>query len=117
VWDQAGALGTLRMYVRYGRGDAEATDRQALVRDVARAVAYAAGVIGLALGGTRLRVTLSVGAAVYLWVPLVRALREERPLAAAALAPPVIVMKDLAKVYGALQVVRERAIARWRLKF
>jgi hypothetical protein len=117
VWDQAGARGTLRMYVRYGRGDAEATDRQALVRDVARAVAYAAGVIGLALGGTRLRVTLSVGAAVYLWVPLVRARREERPLAAAALVPPVIVMKDLAKVYGALQVVRERAIARWRLKF
>jgi hypothetical protein len=109
VWDQAGVRGTLRMYVRYGRGDAEATDRQALVRDLARAVAYLVGALGVAVGGTRVRAALGLGAAAYLGVPLARARREARPLATAALAAPVIVLKDLAKVWGVLQVARERA--------
>jgi Glycosyl transferase family 2 len=114
VWDQAGVRGTLRMYVRYGRGDAEATDRQALVRDVARAVAYLVGGLGLAVGGPRVRAVLVLGAAGYLWVPLARARREERPFATAALVPPVIVLKDLAKVWGVLEVVRGRVGGRSR---
>jgi hypothetical protein len=116
LWDQAGARGTLRMYIRYGRGDAEASDRQALVRDVARAGAYVVGVLGMAVGGTRTRAALALGATAYLWVPLARARHEERPLATAALVPPVIMMKDLAKVWGALQVVGGRLTARFRAR-
>ncbi len=112
VWDQAGVRGTARMYIRYGRGDAEATDRQALARDLARAAAYLVGAVGLRVGGNRVRVALAVGATAYVWVPLVRACREERPLATAALVPTVIMAKDLAKVWGVLQVLAEQAIRR-----
>jgi hypothetical protein len=112
TWDQAGVRGTLRMYVRYGRGDAEATDRQALVRDIARAGAYLVGTLGLVAGGPRIRSVLALGATAYLWVPLARARREARPLATAILTPLVIVLKDLAKVWGVLQVARERAVGR-----
>jgi glycosyl transferase family 2 len=112
LWDQAGLRGTLRMYVRYGRGDAEAADRQALLRDIARAGAYVVGALGLVWGGTRARAALAAAAVAYVWVPLARARREERPLATAALVPPVIMMKDLAKVWGVLEVVRERAGSR-----
>jgi glycosyl transferase family 2 len=114
VWDQAGVRGTTRMYVRYGRGDAEATDRQALVRDVARAVAYVVGAVGLGVGGTRVRAALALGAAAYVGVPLSRARREERPVATATLVPAVIVGRDLAKVWGVLQVGWERAVRNLR---
>ncbi len=100
------------MYVRYGRGDAEASDRQALVRDVARAVAYLVGAVGVAVGGTRVRAALILGAAAYLGVPLARARREARPMPTAALVTTVIVLKDLAKVWGVVQVARERAVGR-----
>ncbi|MGY1732443.1 glycosyltransferase [Geodermatophilus sp. SYSU D01045] len=112
VWDQAGVRGTARMYVRYGRGDAEATDRQALARDLGRALAYLVGLVGLGIGGPRLRAVLAAGGVAYVWVPLARARHEERPLATAALTPVVIVAKDLAKVWGAVQVLASRAARR-----
>ena len=114
VWDQAGVRGTARMYVRYGRGDAEASDRQALVRDLGRAVAYLVGVVGLGVGGPGVRAALAAGAVAYVWVPLVRARHEERPLATAVLTPAVIVAKDVSKVWGALQVLAGRAALRVR---
>ncbi|WP_175551460.1 glycosyltransferase [Geodermatophilus amargosae] len=116
VWDQAGVRGTARMYVRYGRGDAEAADRQALARDLGRAVAYLVGIVGLGAGGPRMRAALAVGGVAYVWVPLARARHEERPLVTAVLAPAVIVAKDLAKVWGVLSVLTERASRRARAR-
>ncbi|WP_448638882.1 glycosyltransferase [Geodermatophilus sp. URMC 63] len=112
VWDQAGVRGTARMYVRYGRGDAEAADRQALVRDLGRAVAYLVGIVGWVVGGRGVRATLAAGGVAYVWVPVGRARREERPLATATLVPVVVMAKDLAKVWGALQVLVKRAVRR-----
>ncbi|NAZ87566.1 glycosyltransferase [Kineococcus indalonis] len=108
VWDQADARGMARMYVRYGRGDAEATDRQALARDAVRAAAYVVGPLALALGGRTARALVLAGAAVYVAVPVARAGAEERPVATAALVPVVVALRDLAKAWGALRAVLER---------
>ncbi|GAB7190008.1 hypothetical protein NUM3379_07140 [Kineococcus sp. NUM-3379] len=104
-WDQAGIRGTWRMYVRYGRGDAEASDRQALMRNGVRVLAYFAGPVLLVRGGVVLRSAVLCGALAYFSVPMFKARGAERPLATSLLVPVPIVAKDLAKTWGALQVV------------
>ncbi len=108
LWDQAGPTGTWAMYVRYGRGDALASDRQALARDAMRAGAYVIGPAGLLRGCAAVRAAVVLGAMAYFSVPLWRALRQERPVVTALLAPAVIALKDVAKAWGAVQVLAER---------
>jgi hypothetical protein len=92
------------------QGDALASDRQALARDGARAAAYVVGPLALLAGGPLARAAVATGAVLYFSVPLARARHEQRPLATAVLVPPVIALKDLAKAWGAAQVLLERRL-------
>lgn len=108
TWEQRPTLrSTLKMYYRYGLGSGHSRDPRLLARDGARAVAYLAGGALLARGGTAGRVLGAAGAAAYLSVPVARALRGTYGLQGAALVPAVTVLRDGAKVVGALVGLRQ----------
>jgi glycosyltransferase involved in cell wall biosynthesis len=98
----------LRMFRRYGEGSGYSLDRRLMGRDVARVVAYAAGVCVAARGRTATRSLAAAGAVAYLSLPTMRALRGPRPVPAAALVPPVAAARDLAKAYGAMTAAARR---------
>jgi glycosyltransferase involved in cell wall biosynthesis len=104
---------TARMYYRYGEGSGRSRNPRLLGRDVARLAAYAAAGLALARGGRLGRgVVLAAGMA-YLSLPVARVLRGSTgrggagpPLAAVAAIPAATVIRDLAKVAGALSGLR-----------
>ena len=78
-WDQAQTWrGTVAMYRHYGRGDAQAEHRRAVLRDLARAAAYPLALVALAPGTAARprRVALGAAALAYASVPLARASTE-----------------------------------------
>lgn len=102
TWEQRPTLrGTVRMYYRYGQGSGHSRDRRLLLRDGSRAAAYLVGGV-LLTTGPRGRATAVAGALVYLSVPLHRALAKPSGPLAALLVPPVTVLRDGAKVAGAV---------------
>lgn len=111
-WDQAQTWrGTVAMYRHYGRGDAQAEHRRAVLRDLARAAAYPLALVALAPGTAARprRVALGAAALAYASVPLARASTEPRPVRVSALVPLALALKDLAKAWGALEVLTGRA--------
>lgn len=116
TWDQAPTWrGTAAMYRHYGRGDALAHHRRAVLRDLLRAAAYVVGPVLLVPGSAaRLRrVIAGCGGAVYALLPVTRALAEAPSSAVglrdASLVPVALAVKDLAKAAGALEVLVRRA--------
>lgn len=104
VWQQRPtAMSTARMYFGYGIGGGRSGDAAVIGRDLIRAAAYAAGIWGLVKGSATLRAALGGAAAVYLSVPVRRALRPpRRDAVAAALVPLALATKDLSKAAGCL---------------
>ncbi len=108
-WAQRPTLrANLRMLRRYGEGSGNSLDARLMGRDLARAVAYTAAAGAAVRGGPSARSAVAAGAALYLSLPLARALRGPRPLATAALVPPLAVARDLVKAYGALSAAARR---------
>jgi hypothetical protein len=106
-WDQRPTLrSNLRMFASYGHGDALTGSPLFIGRNVARGLAYPAGVLLLTRRGVPRRLAL-VGAAAYLSLPLQRAAR--RAPAALPLVPVMAAARDLAKLSGCLRGLRERA--------
>ncbi|NNG35168.1 glycosyltransferase [Nakamurella aerolata] len=102
AWQQRdGVAATWRMYRGYGRASTDGGDRALLVRDGARALAYLA--TPALLASRRGRWMAAAGAAGYLSLPVVRALRVGAGPAAIGLLPVAMAVKDLGKVAGALQ--------------
>ena len=108
-WHQRGTVrSTARMYHRYGRGAAESGERQLVVRDGVRALAYALAPVALARRRPAELALLGTGAAAYLSVPLRRAARARaRPDALAAI-PLALGLKDIGKVSGAVRTHARR---------
>ena len=106
-WTQRNGLAaTWRMYRGYGRASTDGGDTALLVRDAARGLAYlAAPVLAVSPVGRRL---LGVGAAAYLSLPVVRALRAGAGPATIALLPVALATKDVGKLAGAVQGLRTR---------
>lgn len=101
AWTQRPSLGaTLRMYARYGAGDARSGDVRLHARNAARAFAYGTAPLVATAGGRWGRVAVILGAACYLSLPVVRALRRPRGAAVASMVPAALAVKDLAKVGG-----------------
>jgi hypothetical protein len=108
-WAQDDLRRTIRMYRKYGRGDARAEDRAVIVRDVIRVAAYAAAPLAITRGGRRARLAVAAGAVAYLSLPWRRAARRDRPLAVAAAVPVAVAAKDLAKLTGFVEeLIRAR---------
>jgi glycosyltransferase involved in cell wall biosynthesis len=101
-WTQRdGLAATWRMYRGYGRASTDGGDTALLARDAARGLAYlAAPVLALSPTGRRL---LAAGAAAYLSLPVVRALRAGAGPATVALLPVALATKDVGKLAGAVQ--------------
>ncbi len=113
VWAQRPTLrSNLTMLRRYGEGSGYSLDGRLMGRDLTRAVAYAGGAALVAGGRPAARSLVAAGAAAYLSLPVVRALRGRSPLATAALVPPLAAARDLAKAYGALTAAARRRRAR-----
>lgn len=113
-WAQRPTLrANLRMLKRYGEGSGNSLDARLMGRDLARLGAYA-GWAGLALRGGRGRGVAAATAAVYLSMPVARAVRGPRPVVTTLLVPPVAAARDLAKVEGALSAVLGRRGRRHR---
>jgi glycosyltransferase involved in cell wall biosynthesis len=108
-WTQRdGLAATWRMYRGYGRASTDGGDTALLVRDAARGLAYlAAPVLAAHPAGRRL---LGVGAAAYLSLPAVRALRSGAGPRTLALLPVAMATKDLGKLAGAVQGLFSRRI-------
>ena len=108
-WAQRPTLrANLHMLKRYGEGSGNSLDSRLMGRDLARLAAYA-GWTAMAVGGGRPgRVLAGAGVAAYLSLPLARAVRGPRPLATAALVPPVAAARDIWKVSGALGAALRR---------
>lgn len=101
-WTQRdGVAATWRMYRGYGRASTDGGDPALLVRDGVRGLAYL--VAPLLLGRRRRRGPVAAGALAYLSLPLARAARARAPLAAVALLPVAMAVKDLGKLAGAAQ--------------
>jgi glycosyltransferase involved in cell wall biosynthesis len=101
-WDQHPTLrATARMYAKYGWGDASTGDRQLVVRDLARVLAYAGAPVLALLGGRPGRLAVAAGSAAYLSLPVVRAARSGGP-GVVVRVPFVLAVKDLAKGAGCL---------------
>lgn len=99
VWGQRDSLqSTLRMFYRYGVGDGESRDALLIARNVGRAAAYVVGPAMLA--SRRLRPWAIAGAALYLSLPVKRALQGPRPIATAATVPAISAARDVSKVAG-----------------
>jgi glycosyltransferase involved in cell wall biosynthesis len=108
-WVQDDLRRTIRMYRKYGRGDARAEDRAVVVRDVIRVVAYAGAPLLVARGGRGARLVVATGAVAYLSLPWRRAYRRDRPLVVAAAVPVAVAAKDVAKLTGFVEeLVRSR---------
>jgi glycosyltransferase involved in cell wall biosynthesis len=106
-WTQRdGLAATWRMYRGYGRASTDGGDTALLVRDAARGLAYLAAPV-LAATPTGRRV-LGVGSAAYLSLPVVRALRAGAGPRTIALLPVALATKDLGKLAGAVQGLRNR---------
>jgi len=111
-WRQRGSLrSTARMYFRYGIGAADSGSTMLVLRDVARAGAYAVGLGCAVLAPRRSAPVLAAGAALYYSLPLARVTRERAGLSAAALVPLAMAVKDLSKVAGAVAGHRRRLAA------
>ncbi len=109
VWAQRPTVGAnLTMLRRYGEGSGYSLDSRLMGRDLARVVAYTGGAALVVGGRPAVRSLVAAGAAAYLSLPLVRALRGPRPLATAALVPPLAAARDLVKAYGALTAAARR---------
>lgn len=103
TWAQRPTLrANLRMFRRYGEGSGNSLDRRLMGRDLARVAAYGAAAVVAARGGRTARVAAGAGTAAYLSLPVARALKGPRPLAAVSLVPVVAAARDLAKAYGAV---------------
>ena len=108
TWDQRPTLaGNLRMFRGYGRGDGLSGDRQLIARNLARAASYTVAPAAWLLA-PRTRPLLALGAAVYLSVPLRRALTGRRPVRTTALVPFMAAARDLAKAVGCLDGLAQR---------
>lgn len=104
TWDQRPDLaGTARTYYRYGLGDAAASHRLMVGRDLARVAAYLVGPLALLRGGRATRATVALGAAFYVSLPVSRAARRRLGPAAVAAVPVVMAVKDVAKGVGCLR--------------
>lgn len=102
VWAQRPTLAhNLTMLRRYGEGSGHSLDSRLMGRDLTRVAAYVGGA-ALVTGGRPARSLVAAGAAAYLSLPMVRALRGPSPLATMALVPPLAAARDLVKAYGAL---------------
>jgi glycosyltransferase involved in cell wall biosynthesis len=114
-WVQRNGLAaTWRMYRGYGRASTDGGNRALLVRDGVRGLAY---LVAPALAATPTgRRLVGLGAAAYLSLPVVRALRAQAGPATVALLPVALAVKDLGKLAGAVQGVardvRRRRAAR-----
>ncbi|MDQ1696804.1 MAG: hypothetical protein QOJ03_2157 [Frankiaceae bacterium] len=109
-WEQGSLAGSARMYVKYGRGDARSDDRPVLVRDAARALAYAAAPLLAVRGGRWGRRALVMAGSAYLSLPLRRAAHRPRPARVMLAVPVTVAVKDVAKVWGfAAEHMRGRA--------
>jgi glycosyltransferase involved in cell wall biosynthesis len=96
-----GLAATWRMYRGYGRASTDGGNRALLVRDGVRGLAY---LIAPALAATPTgRRLVGLGAAAYLSLPVVRALRAHAGPATVALLPVALAVKDLGKLAGAVQ--------------
>lgn len=101
TWRQRDSIrATWRMFHRYGFDGARSGDRLLIARDMARALAYGLGVVGLVGGGRWMRSLMLVGAAAYCAPSTARGLRTGAAPAAIAVAPLTLVLKDLAKASG-----------------
>lgn len=99
-WLQRDTLASnARMFYRYGLGSGASRNPIMLGRDLARAFAFVAALVAIITG--RGRRAAIAGIAGYCSLPTVRALRSPRP-ASAPLVPVVTVVRDAAKVWGAL---------------
>jgi glycosyltransferase involved in cell wall biosynthesis len=106
-WTQRdGLAATWRMYRGYGRASTDGGDRALLVRDGVRGLAYLVAPVLAARPGTR--PLLAAGAAAYLSLPLVRALKAGAGPATVALLPVALGVKDLGKLAGAVQGLLRR---------
>lgn len=102
TWFQRETLrDSLRMYFRYGEGSANSLDARLLFRDGLRLVGYLGGAAALWHGGVARPVAL-VAAAVYLSLPVRRALSQRQAALVVPLVPVVTVLRDGAKVAGAV---------------
>lgn len=103
AWTQRTRLReTVTMYFRYGQGSGHSGDTRLLARDAARLVAYGTAAGLLANRGKRSRRLALAGDALYLSLPLARAMRQRDPLATTVLVPPMAAVRDLAKSIGAV---------------
>ncbi|MCX5328562.1 glycosyltransferase [Streptomyces sp. NBC_00140] len=101
-WEQRPTLrSTTVMYFRYGQGNGQLGDVRLLGRDVLRGVAYLAAPAAV-VRGPRARGVAAVAAAVYLSLPVARAVRG-RHWAALPVIPLVTAVRDLAKTAGAVR--------------
>ncbi len=107
AWGQRdGLAATWRMYRSYGRASTHGGNRKLLVRDAARGLAYVvAPLLATKPAG---RTAVALGAAAYLSLPVVRAVRERAGAQATALIPVALATKDLGKLAGAVQGVLRR---------
>lgn len=108
TWDQAPTWrGTAAMYRHYGRGDAQADHHRAVVRDVTRALVYPLASLALLPGksaSTRRRL-ICLAALTYMSVPLARASAQPQPYLVIPLMPFALALKDVAKAWGALEII------------
>jgi Glycosyl transferase family 2/Glycosyl transferases group 1 len=106
-WTQRdGLAATWRMYRGYGRASTDGGDPALLVRDGIRALAYV--IVPALVIRPRGRRLVAAGAAAYLSLPVLRAVRARAPMATVALLPIALVVKDLGKLAGALQGLDRR---------
>ena len=101
-----GLAATWRMYRGYGRASTDGGDWRLLVRDGVRGVAYL--VVPALLFRRSTRLLAGAGAAAYLSLPVVRAVRARAGVAAVALLPVALATKDLGKLAGAAQGLMRR---------
>lgn len=106
-WEQRPTLkSNARMFFGYGHGDGLSGDKRLISRDLLRAAMYTIGPVMLARRTSR-PVALAAAAA-YLSLPLARAARGPRPIAATALVPVVTAVRDLAKAAGCIGGLYDR---------
>lgn len=104
TWHQRGSLrGTYLMYRRYGFSGAQSGDRTLMGRDLLRGAAYVAAPLALIAARRRALPLAAAGLVVYTSLPLRRLQRRRGTLRAALLVPVAMMVKDVAKVHGALE--------------
>jgi GT2 family glycosyltransferase len=107
AWFQRdGIAATWRMYRGYGRASTDGGSRSLFVRDAVRGLAYVIAPALLFRPASRRFV--AAGAAAYLSLPVVRAVRARAGLTTVALLPVALATKDLGKLAGAVQGLARR---------